>query len=122
MGESKHTPGPWQIKNDYTERHIVIANVDGETFTDGTSSCSYDFVCDTYGDGDDDSRSMAVAIANARLIASAPDLLAALTLCQSALAMMIAPDAIKNTTVLNAFAQANEAEAKSRAALAKAGA
>lgn len=61
-------------------------------------------------------------LANARLIAAAPDLLAALTLCQSALAMMIAPDAIKNTTVLNAFAQANEAEAKSRAALAKAGA
>ncbi|MEO9231524.1 MAG: hypothetical protein ABI216_21600 [Devosia sp.] len=75
---SAHTPGPWQLKNDYDGRTTVIANVDGETFADGTSSSSYDFVCDTYRDGDDDSRSMAIAIANARLIAAAPALLAAL--------------------------------------------
>lgn len=109
MGESKHTPGPWIYYADLpstdpnwhivttTNKMRVLANVHIEP-----------------GNEMDE--------ANARLIASAPDLLAALTLCQSALAMMIAPDAIKNTTVLNAFAQANEAEAKSRAALAKAGA
>lgn len=48
------------------------------------------------------------------------DMLAALRTCQSALAMMIAPDAIKQTSVLNAFAQAAEAEAQARAAIAKA--
>jgi len=48
------------------------------------------------------------------------DMLAALLACQSALAMMIAPDAIKQTSVLNAFAQATEAEAQARAAIAKA--
>jgi hypothetical protein len=41
----------------------------------------------------------------------------ALRACQSALAMMIAPDAIKSTSVLHAFTQAVEAECKARAAL-----
>lgn len=35
--------------------------------------------------------------------------------CRKALAMMIAPDAIQNTTVLNAFAAAAAAEAGARA-------
>lgn len=41
----------------------------------------------------------------------------ALRACQSALAMMIAPDAIQSTSVLHAFTQATEAECKARAAL-----
>ena len=45
-------------------------------------------------------------------------LVGALEHCQSALAMMTAPDAIKTTSVLHAFAQATEAECKARAALA----
>jgi len=48
------------------------------------------------------------------------DMLVALRACQSALAMMIAPGLIKQTSVLNAFVQATEAEAKARAAIAKA--
>lgn len=51
---------------------------------------------------------------------AAPDLLEALRSCQSALASMIDPDAIKSSTVLNAFTQATEAEAKARRAIAKA--
>ena len=58
--------------------------------------------------------------ARARLIAAAPDLLAALKACQAALAMMIDPKAIKSSSVINAFAQATEAECKAGAAIAKA--
>ena len=38
----------------------------------------------------------------------------ALTECQRALATLIAPDAIRQTTVINAFAQVTAAESKAR--------
>lgn len=47
-------------------------------------------------------------------------LVEALEHCQSALAMMIAPEAIKSTSVLHAFAQATEAECRARAAILRA--
>lgn len=47
-------------------------------------------------------------------------LVEALEQCQSALAMVIAPEAIKSTSVLHAFAQATEAERKARAAILRA--
>lgn len=112
------TPGPWQIMNDYDGATIVIANLDGETFSDGSASYSHDFVCDTYGDGGDDSRSIEIARANAKLIASLPAMRTALEQCQKALAMMIAPDAIRQTTTINAFEQCTAAELAARKALA----
>jgi hypothetical protein len=54
------------------------------------------------------------------LIAAAPDLLAALAEAQKALAMIVEPNAIKQSTVINAFAQVMAAEAKARTAIAKA--
>jgi hypothetical protein len=42
-----------------------------------------------------------------------------LRLCQSTLAMMVAPDAIKQASVVHAYAQAVEAESKCRAFLSK---
>ena len=121
MEKAKHTPGPWQVKNDYDERHIVIANIDGETFTDGTSSYSYDFVCDTYGDGDDDSRSMAVANANARLIAAAPDMYGELDVRVGDLVML--RKAIEAGDPRNElFVRIDDMLRETRAALAKAGA
>ena len=42
------------------------------------------------------------------------ELASALSDCQRALAMLIAPDAIRQTTVIHAFAQVTAAEAKAR--------
>jgi len=69
------TAGPWQTKNDYVPDCLtVIANVDGE-IVDGTTHYTYDFIAtceDEFGEASLD------AVANARLIAAAPDLLEAL--------------------------------------------
>ncbi len=100
MGKATHVPGPWTIR-------------DGD-FIDAPDRLNVAHVRGAHLPHEPELQ------ATARLIAAAPDLLAALTLCQSALAMMIAPDAIQSSTVLNAFAQATEAEAKARAAIQKA--
>jgi len=49
-----------------------------------------------------------------------PELLEALRKCQAALAMLTAPDAIKSSSVLHAWAHCVEAEAAARAAISKA--
>lgn len=54
------------------------------------------------------------------LIAAAPDMYEALQSAHDLLKMLIEPDAIKQTTVLNAYAAAVEAEYKARQALSKA--
>src|SRR5690554_434154 len=77
MTEIKHTHGPWQVTNEYDGATLGIANVDGETFSDGTSTFSYDFVCDTLPDDGDGSRWREIAVANGRLIVAPPDLLKA---------------------------------------------
>lgn len=74
---AKHTPGPWQTYDDFTSdgRRTIIANIDGE-YIDGSPECTYDVVAiceDHFGDF------LPNAAANARLIASAPALLEALT-------------------------------------------
>jgi hypothetical protein len=65
---SKHTPGPWQIKSDY-EPLTIIGNVDGPD--DG--QYHYTPICEVEPTLFPDENA-----ANARLIAAAPDLLAAL--------------------------------------------
>lgn len=64
---NKHTPGPWIVLGEGTE-----------IWTDGENRASH-FLAETVG-----SKSMAIALqglANARLIAAAPDLLASLEEC-----------------------------------------
>lgn len=109
---SKHTPGPWQVMNDYYGATVVLANVDGETFPDGTSTFSYDFVCDTFPD-DAGQVEREVAKANATLIAAAPDMAAALA------DMLRIIEAVRLSAGLGA--KQMERVAKARAALAKAG-
>ena len=64
MSETKHTPGPWKPSTDYRLRSIDIVpwNAQGESIAKIKTGMPT-------GDGE--------AIANARLIAAAPELLAA---------------------------------------------
>jgi hypothetical protein len=71
------TPGPWQTKHDYTLEGAttIVANVDGEIHSDGAQTYAYDFICtceDEFGEY------LPNAKANARLIAKAPTMHAAL--------------------------------------------
>lgn len=79
MSAPQFTPGPWQSKHDYTIEGAttIIANVDGELFSDGTTSHTFDFICtceDEFGER------LPNAQANARLIRAAPELYAALNM------------------------------------------
>lgn len=93
----RHTKGPWRRVDtpDYAEIHAEA--------TKGKQAIAL------VGDPND-----------ANLIAAAPDLLEALREAQSALALMVSPDAIRQSTVSHAYAQLVAAEAKARAALARA--
>jgi hypothetical protein len=67
------TGGPWQRKDDYDGWLTIIGNVDGESFSDGTTSYTYDFIAncgDEYGEP--------AKPENVRLILAAPELCAAL--------------------------------------------
>ena len=72
---SKHTPGPWLIAESVVSRHAVT---NMRRIRSKNEGLEHGAVCDVYGiqDGSE-------ASANARLIAAAPDLLAA---CEFALA------------------------------------
>lgn len=93
---SKFTPGPWEVNDNEVgpaNSLMVIARV--TTFERKTS-------------------------ANARLICAAPDMHEALRRCADVFKLLTDPETIKSTAVLHAWAQVVEAEAKARAALARA--
>lgn len=117
MGDrAEHTAGPWGMETVRTScgvchkigpwPHKWLA---GKTM----SACIYDDYPST-PEGTD------VMLANARLIAAAPDLLAALATCQKALAMMIEPKSISATSPQCAWTAAVAAETKARAAISRA--
>jgi hypothetical protein len=63
------TSGPWQRRDDYGGWLTIIGNVDGESFSDGTTSYTYDFIAnceDEYGEP--------AKPENVRLILAAPEL------------------------------------------------
>ena len=66
---AKHTPGPWVITKDHAKAYAFIRPIDGEHSPIATIEWT-------------DSGSIE---ANAALVAAAPDLLAALELCERAL-------------------------------------
>ncbi len=115
------TPGPWSVGD--TTGRMVVREVpgmcDGGDYYSVAVTTAHSLL------------SVAEAKANAAFIVEAcnqydelerrvdiaEQMAAALRACQFALAMVIAPDAIKSTSVLHAFTQATEAECKARAAL-----
>jgi hypothetical protein len=70
---AKITPGPWQRKDDYGGYNVIIGNVDGESFSDGTQTYSYDFIANC-----EDEFGEQTSPANSRLVLAAPDMLTAL--------------------------------------------
>lgn len=103
--EIKHTPLPWTYMKGKTLIHIE-SSIDAKE--SGLPVCSIPKIREKD------------ATFIARACNSHYDLIAALEDARKTLAMMIAPDAIKQTTVLNAYAAAVEAEYKARQALSKA--
>jgi hypothetical protein len=103
MKNTKHTPGPWQF-NEYS--HYTDFTIWGG---DGSFPIVTEF---------DDRGDHTVTTANARLIAAAPDLLAALQRAEALLRIAFNPGIDKNVTLCASSCQwaANEA----RLALAKA--
>jgi hypothetical protein len=103
MNKAKHTPGPWQF-NEYP--HYT-------DFTIWGGGGAFPVVTEF-----DDRGDHTVTTANARLIAAAPDLLAALQRAEALLRIACNPGIDKNFTLCTSSCQwaANEA----RAALAKA--
>lgn len=75
MSEAKHTPGPWRIEHGMIKGASDVHTNGRLRNALGISSASYsDIVCDIHGDID----LAAAPLANARLIAAAPELLEAL--------------------------------------------
>ena len=72
MTAAKHTPGPWQYDTDPTGWEYRIVQADRAPYTPGYSDVAHFSVNTVRGEARD------VQEANARLIASAPDLLEAL--------------------------------------------
>ena len=72
--QTGHTPGPWQSQHDFDldGEFTIVGSVDGEAI-DGHTHHTYTTVAEVY-----DNDNLAEDRANARLIAAAPGLLAAL--------------------------------------------
>lgn len=116
---SKHTPGPWQIRDSYTlaGMRAIIANIDGE-YIDGRAECTFDVIAvceDEFGDP------MPNANANASLIAAAPDMYEALKRAERWFRDYERQHRAKGTSEGNLKADTNEERADFlRAALARA--
>jgi hypothetical protein len=103
---AQHTTGPWDVATGHGWNYAMVGPADADHY-----------VAAVYGLTKDESNDREVQEANARLIAAAPDLLAALTELQDALASMtkMAYSGPQGTT--RQFGEARKAAA---AAIAKA--
>ena len=120
--EAKHTPGPWEYIPSNENHGPYVSNGwgAGDICDCYTMSKPSELAVCNGGTSKPIHFQHEEADANARLIAAAPELLEALEQCQKALSMMITPAQIEQTSTLQAFAIATEAEAKARGAISKA--
>ncbi len=113
LERAKHTRSPWFWARDkINQRTNLMRSGTGDYVLSpqadiGDYSLSIDYWTD-------------ISDADAALIEAAPDLLEALTVAMDVLKMMVHPDAIHSTSVMDAFTQAVAAETKARTAIAKA--
>lgn len=96
----KHTPGPWTIEPDDWDHDIVV---------EATHDCQYHPVAKL--DHNPSCRTFEEVVANARLIAAAPDLLEALKTVMEALIADL-PQAEGGPTVQGALAAIAKAEGR----------
>ena len=100
---TEHTPTPWKVSA-------------GSTHIPGV--CKFESIHGMYSNYEANAAFIVEAVNNYdRLRTELASARKALEDCQKALAAIIDPKAIKSTSVMNAFAQATEAECKARAAL-----
>lgn len=101
MGERKHTPGPWYATTRQGSWDWVVAQSESIE------------VCQMFHDGTPENET---GEANARLVASAPDLLEALELLCDEISMSMPdePQEFNARNIWRAFAQANSAIARAQ--------
>ena len=97
-----HTPGPWKVKN-----------IGSECYVEGAT-----FVCDMQMSDCDGQGDREMALANARLIAAAPDLLEACKKYQQAIALLYELNPSIEITLGSGLAL-KQAEETGQAAIAK---
>jgi hypothetical protein len=102
---AQHTPTPWSISD--------LKTIEGDSMVCAGEGHGYGLVASVTIPQD--------AAFIVRAVNAHDDLVKALEKAQRALAMIVAPEAIKATSAIHAFAQAFEAEVSARAALSKAG-
>lgn len=71
-----HTPGPWKVEVGGSDRDIIVSDKGGRTIAETNASCY------PYDDGLPD-MFVPEALANAHLIAAAPEMLRALQACRA---------------------------------------
>jgi hypothetical protein len=85
MPEHKHTPGPWEIVGSHVYTNLGAKNRAGSQAadTDGWNVATIAPWACTNADGEDEDMAVTESMANACLVAAAPDLLEALSSAES---------------------------------------
>lgn len=109
---SKHTPGPWEAKCGYV---YTTATIDHKRIHDNSWSYNDKFICDLDDGEYHEYCNEEEQMANARLIAAAPDMLAAMEEADTAFAVINISDGLSSQArgcLRRAWAAVNKAIAQ----------